>query len=305
MKNSRIWSHFKRFRLHENMRVQNGHDSEHFKQWLLAIGEGKTYNKFEKENDLFELPSDMISEKNLIDEIYGNKIRIEDESIHEKVILAPRNSDVLELNNKIIEKLEGPLHHSYGIDYMNDNEQNATADYFPIEFMNSFTPNGLPPYDLQLKKGGIVILIRNMNVAEGLCNGTRLKLLNIKPYVLTAKIISGVGKGKIVMLPRIDLQPSEEEVPFTFTRRQFPIRLGYSMTINRAQGQSFDHVGIWLTIPVFSHGQLYVAVSRCRYRNKLRFSLRNEAIYVQQQEYEKTKKKVITYGQKTLCITRY
>jgi len=34
------------------------------------------------------------------------------------------------------------------------------------------------------------------------------------------------------------------------------------MTINKSQGQSVEHVGVDLRTPVFSHGQLYVALSR-------------------------------------------
>ena len=45
-------------------------------------------------------------------------------------------------------------------------------------------------------------------------------------------------------------------------RRQFPIRLAFAMTINKAQGQSLKRVGIYLKRPVFAHGQLYVALSR-------------------------------------------
>ncbi|KAA6355078.1 MAG: putative DNA helicase PIF1, ATP-dependent [Streblomastix strix] len=48
------------------------------------------------------------------------------------------------------------------------------------------------------------------------------------------------------------------------TRRQFPIRLAFAMTINKSQGQSFDQVGVFLNRQVFAHGQLYVAFSRCR-----------------------------------------
>ena len=59
------------------------------------------------------------------------------------------------------------------------------------------------------------------------------------------------------------LSPSDDiSLPFKMKRKQFPIRLSFAMTINKAQGQTIPHVGIYLLEPVFSHGQLYVALSR-------------------------------------------
>jgi len=50
-------------------------------------------------------------------------------------------------------------------------------------------------------------------------------------------------------------------MPFTLCRRQFPVRPAFAMTINKVQGQTLKMVDIFLPEPVFTHGQLYVAMS--------------------------------------------
>lgn len=52
-------------------------------------------------------------------------------------------------------------------------------------------------------------------------------------------------------------------MPFTLARIQFPVQVAFAMTIDKSQGQTIQHVGIYLPNPVFAHGQLYVALSRC------------------------------------------
>ena len=53
-------------------------------------------------------------------------------------------------------------------------------------------------------------------------------------------------------------------MPFTLVRTQFSVKLCFAMTINESQCQSLDRVGLCLTESnqCFSHGQLYVALSR-------------------------------------------
>jgi ATP-dependent DNA helicase PIF1 len=58
--------------------------------------------------------------------------------------------------------------------------------------------------------------------------------------------------------------------PFQFKRKQFPIRLSFAMTVNKSQGQTIPNVGVYLPDPVFSHGQLYVAMSRTTARKNIR-----------------------------------
>jgi ATP-dependent DNA helicase PIF1 len=63
-----------------------------------------------------------------------------------------------------------------------------------------------------------------------------------------------------VFIPRIPLIPSD--MPFGFKRLQYPVRLSFAMTINKAQGLSLSVAGVNLESSYFSHGQLYVACSR-------------------------------------------
>ena len=64
------------------------------------------------------------------------------------------------------------------------------------------------------------------------------------------------------LTPRICLSTTEGEYPWIITRKQFPVRLCFAMTINKAQGQSLNTVGVDLRTSCFTHGQLYVALSR-------------------------------------------
>ncbi|KAF6141670.1 hypothetical protein GIB67_001222 [Kingdonia uniflora] len=54
---------------------------------------------------------------------------------------------------------------------------------------------------------------------------------------------------------------NETKWPFILRRQQFPLKVCFTITINKSQGQTPKNVGIYLSRPMFSHGQLYVAVS--------------------------------------------
>ena len=78
---------------------------------------------------------------------------------------------------------------------------------YPIEFLNSLRFLGLPNYKLTLKVGLPIMLLRNLNQNEGLCNGIRLIITKLVAWVIEAKIITSTNIGTCMFIPRITLSP--------------------------------------------------------------------------------------------------
>lgn len=107
------------------------------------------------------------------------------------------------------------------------------------------------------------MLLKNLDIAKGLCNGTRLIAVRFGRHIIECTFATGARQGQHVLIPRIN-NYCDRNYPFRLRRRRFPIRLAFAMTINKAQGQTLTRVEFFLPDDVFSHGQLYVALSRVR-----------------------------------------
>ena len=180
----------------------------------------------------------------------------------DRTILVFRNDTVTMFNDLLIQQLPGELHIFNSVNTADINDSAAQMEELPAEYLQSIQHAALPPSQLCLKLGAPVILIRNLNPKEGLCNGTRMVVTRLGRSCIEVRILGGDFDGQCKLLPRITLSTTEDDLPFILSRKQFPICLCFAMTVNKSQGQSFCIMRIDLCTPAFCHGQLYVALSR-------------------------------------------
>ncbi|CAN1795966.1 ATP-dependent DNA helicase PIF1 [Linum perenne] len=189
-----------------------------------------------------------------------------------RAILAPFHETVSQINNYMLDQFPGEEMCYYNYDSIQSDCVNSSTaeDEFPLEFLNSLQIGNFPDHQLKLKVGVPVILLRNLDQTTGLCNGTRMVIRTLGTWFIEVEILMGTHVGERVYLPRLSLTSKQKSLDFTLVRRQYPIALSFAMTINKSQGQTLHSVGLCLKRQVFTHGQLYVALSRVTRKSGLK-----------------------------------
>ncbi len=238
------------------MRVMtaNSEEQQKFAKWVLNVGDGSLFAIAEEEGvnpnwikipSHMRLPTEDYSLRGLIRTIYPDHQRHSRDAMYlmQCNILAPKNTNVDEVNNAILESLSKELHMYLSTNSLTPIEKGASVvarismdSLYPVEFLNTLQFSDITNHKLELKVGVPILLLRNFNQSIGLCNGTRLIVNRLGQRVIEAEIITGNNVDKRVFIPRITMSPSGTDWPFVLRRHQFLIRVAFAMIINKSQG---------------------------------------------------------------------
>ncbi len=145
-----------------------------FAHWLLTVGAGEGLT----EDRTISLPASMCladsSLSGLIRYIYPNIAagNFQDRFFLERTILSGHNDDVDEVNQQVLEMFPGQETVYWSTDKMIEDEFDDATTLYPVEFLQNFNVSGLPHAKLALKAGCPLMLLCNLDPANGLCNGT-------------------------------------------------------------------------------------------------------------------------------------
>lgn len=145
------------------------------------------------------------------------------------------------------------------------------------ELSGTFQEKDVPaPMNLTLKVGALVVFVKNAdkwhNGSMGIVRNLGAKEIQVELLDKSREIVSVKPEkwSKIEYIRDENDRLQENEVG---SFKQFPLNLGYAMTIHKAQGKTLDSVVIDISRGAFAHGQTYVALSRTRNASDIHISV--------------------------------
>ena len=202
-----IWDSAMKLNLSINMRViRNGNNPQsiQFAKFLLNFGENNPTIERIHNTDIIKIPNDLLTHNDLPNTpetlknvIFPNKFSgtIENDS----AILTPKNFNCHVINSIAIGKFseESPIKHLYNADTVKNDDGTDNLS-------NSLNVTGLPLHKLELKERALVMLLKNIDVNSGLCNGTTMKVISIITKIMNVQITNGSHIRDYAFIPSIE-----------------------------------------------------------------------------------------------------
>jgi len=160
----------------------------------------------------------------------------------ERGILASTLDSVEHVNKYMMSLISGEEKEYLSSDFgcRSGKNSDVQSKWFTTEFLNGIKSSRIPNHLLKLRVGCPVMLMRNINQANGLCNDTRLTITHLGKSTIATTVITRKRAGTRVFIPMMNLILSDPGLPFKFRHIQFPLTLCFAMTINKSQGQSLS-----------------------------------------------------------------
>ena len=184
-------------------------------------------------------------------------------------MLAAHNDVVTEHNERFLERLPGEIHHLYATEELDVDPAATEPIVVTEEYLARAHQPGVPDHHIALKITALIMVLRNLSPLDGLLNGTRIRVLQVTQRLIVATTLG--PHARRVFIPRIRFDINLPGAAVGIVRHQFPVRLAYANTINKAQGKTLGRVCVDLRQDVFGHGQLYVACGRVTRRADVAF----------------------------------
>jgi len=159
------------------MQLGEDQSEREFAEWQLKVGQGD----YTDDNANITLPDHFKCAENtlnsLIETIYpdiSNFPHPSDQYFSDHILLSACNEDVHAINAHILNNFPGSEHVYHSADSVgSEGDEEDFQHFYPVEHLNSMNASGLPLAKLALKKGCPVMVLRNLNPSQGVCNGTR------------------------------------------------------------------------------------------------------------------------------------